>query len=54
MLYEVITDHSAWVAGAREHTFSGLVIDNWFFGVASVGADGNESTVVFPASGATN
>jgi len=47
-------DHSAWVAGAREHTFSGLVIDNWFFGVASVGADGNESTVVFPASGATN
>jgi len=47
-------DHSAWVAAAREHTFAGLVIDNWFFGVASVGVDGNESTVVFPASGATN
>ena len=41
-------DHSTWVGSAREHTFNGLVIDNWFFGVASVGRDGHESTVVFP------
>ena len=44
-------DHATWVGSAREHTFSGLVIDNWFFGVASVGRDGHESTVVFPTPG---
>jgi hypothetical protein len=26
----------------------GLVIDNYYFGVAAVAADGSESTVVFP------
>jgi hypothetical protein len=37
-----------WVGGATAHTFVGLVIDNYFFGVASVSRDGNESVVVFP------
>ncbi len=31
-----------------EYTLEGIVIDNFFFGVASVGKDGNESVVVFP------
>jgi Zn-dependent M28 family amino/carboxypeptidase len=44
-------DQSAWVGDVRTHTFTGLVIDNWFFGVASVGRDGNESPVVFPTPG---
>ncbi len=41
-------DHHAWVGAATEHTFHGLVIDNYFFGVASVSRDGNESAVAFP------
>ena len=32
-----------------EFTLEGIVIDNFFFGVASVGKDGNESVVVFPS-----
>jgi hypothetical protein len=32
----------------REFTLEGLVIDNYLFGVASVGHDGNESVVSFP------
>ncbi|MFW6198619.1 MAG: M28 family metallopeptidase, partial [Acidobacteriota bacterium] len=32
----------------REHTLEGLVIDNYLFGVAAVGPDGNESPVAFP------
>ena len=44
-------DRSAWVGLATEHTFEGLVIDNYFFGVASVGEDGSESVVVFPRAG---
>ena len=43
-------DHSEWVGAATSHTFAGRVIDNYFFGVASVGKDGNESVVVFPAT----
>lgn len=35
-------------AGAREHTLENIVIDNYFFGVASVANDGLESPVVFP------
>ena len=31
-----------------EFTLKGIVIDNYFFGVAAVGKDGNESLVVFP------
>jgi hypothetical protein len=36
---------------ATEYTFQGLVIDNYFFGVAAVARDGNESVVVFPSPG---
>jgi len=35
-------------ADAREHTLENVVIDNYFFGVASVANDGLESPVVFP------
>lgn len=41
-------DHSLDVGRVTSHRFDGLVIDNWFFGVASVGKDGMESVVVFP------
>ena len=41
-------DHSSWVGEATQHTFEGLIIDNYFFGVAAVGIDGSESVVVFP------
>ena len=49
-----IWDHSAFVTGGavKTYTFTGRVIDNYFFGVASVGKDGNESTIVFPTPGA--
>lgn len=33
---------------ARQHTLENVVIDNYFFGVASVANDGLESPVVFP------
>ena len=45
-------DQSAWVGDVRSYTFTGLTIDNYYFGVASVGRDGNESVVVFPTPGA--
>jgi Zn-dependent M28 family amino/carboxypeptidase len=41
-------DRSRWVGPETAHTFTGLVIDNYFFGVAAVGPDGHESVVVFP------
>jgi hypothetical protein len=44
-------NRSAWVGMATEYTFQGLVIDNYFFGVAAVARDGNESVVVFPSPG---
>ena len=36
------------VSGANAYTLEGIVIDNFLFGVAAVGHDGNESQVVFP------
>ena len=33
---------------ATQYTLKGIVIDNYFFGVAAVGKDGSESLVVFP------
>ncbi len=42
-------DFSRWVGDALEHTFDGIIIDNYFFGVASVSAAGHESVVVFPS-----
>ena len=44
-------DKSRWVGTATEHRFEGLVIDNYFFGVAAVGHDGNESVIAFQSSG---
>ncbi|MDE2996359.1 MAG: M28 family metallopeptidase [Bacteroidota bacterium] len=42
--------HSRFVpAGTTEFTLEGMVIDNFLYGVSSVGADGNESVVVFPS-----
>ena len=41
---------SRFVGDVTEFTFENLVIDNYLFGVASVGTDGNESVVVFPAA----
>jgi hypothetical protein len=41
-------DHSRWVGRTNSFTLENVVIDNWFFGVAAVGRDGNESLVVFP------
>ncbi|SFG49642.1 Peptidase family M28 [Algoriphagus hitonicola] len=41
-------DSFVYVSGVNEHTLEGIVIDNYYFGVAAVGKDGNESAVVFP------
>ncbi len=43
-------DHTRWVGQVTEHTFQGVIIDNYFFGVAAVGSGGNESVVVFPGT----
>ncbi|MDO1501022.1 M28 family peptidase [Winogradskyella maritima] len=41
-------DHSRYVGDVSEFTLEGIVIDNFLFGVTSVGKDGHESVVVFP------
>lgn len=41
-------DHSRYVGDVTEFTLDGIVIDNFYFGVASVDEDGFESVVVFP------
>ncbi|OZV68194.1 M28 family peptidase [Winogradskyella aurantia] len=43
-------EHSRYVGNVTEFTLEGIVIDNFYFGVASVGEDGHESVVVFPNS----
>ena len=43
--------HSQWVGDVGEYTLENVVIDNYFFGVAAVDEDGNESPVVFPGAG---
>ena len=40
--------YSRWAAGAGPLTLKGVVIDDWFFGVSAVSADGWESPVEFP------
>jgi hypothetical protein len=40
-------DHSRYVENT-EFTLDGIVIDNFYFGVAAVGENGHESVVVFP------
>ncbi len=44
-----IWDHSRYVGDVNEFTLDGIVIDNFFFGVAAVGSDGIESIVSFPS-----
>lgn len=41
-------DHSRYVGDVTEFTLEGIVVDNFLFGVAAVGADGHESIVAFP------
>ncbi len=43
-------DNSRYVGNVSEFTLDGIVIDNFFFGIASVGENGFESVVVFPNS----
>jgi hypothetical protein len=33
---------------AQRATLHDITVDDWFFGVSAVGADGHESPVVFP------
>ncbi len=40
--------HSRYVGDVTEFTLEGMVIDNYLYGVASVGVSGHESLVVFP------
>ena len=42
-------DHSRFVGNVTEFTLEDIVIDNFFFGVATVGKNGMESPVVFPS-----
>ena len=44
-------DRWIWVGGRTEATMTGLVVDNFFFGVAAVSTEGNESPVAFPIPG---
>lgn len=41
-------DHSRYVGDVSEYTLNGIIIDNYFFGIAAVGENGFESTVTFP------
>lgn len=41
--------YSRFVGNVNEFKLEGIVIDNYFFGVAAVGKDGHESVVVFPS-----
>ena len=43
-------DYSRYVENTTEFTLDGIVIDNFFFGIASVGENGFESVVTFPNS----
>jgi len=42
-------DHFKYVEDVNEVTLDGIVIDNFYFGVAAVGKNGHESVVVFPS-----
>ena len=43
-------DYSKYVSDITEYTLEGIVIDNYFFGVAAVGENMHESVVVFPGA----
>lgn len=42
-------DYSRYVGDVDNFTLEGIVIDNFYFGVATVGKNGHESVVVFPS-----
>ncbi len=42
-------DNFKYVKNTTEHSLKGIVIDNYFFGVAAIGKDGHESLVTFPS-----
>lgn len=42
-------DNSRFVGDVDSYTLKGIVIDNYYFGVSTVGKDGHESLVVFPS-----
>ena len=42
-------DHSRYVGDVSRFLLEGILIDNFFFGVAAVGKDGHESVIVFPS-----
>jgi hypothetical protein len=49
------TDSPTWdfwadAGAALRYVFTGRIVDNYYFGVAAVARDGNESVVVFPGS----
>jgi len=41
-------EYSRWVGDKTDITLQNIIIDNYLFGVSSVGHDGNESIVVYP------
>lgn len=41
---------SRWAGDAREITLENVVIDDWFFGVSAVSAEGYESPIVYPGA----
>ncbi|MBD0849183.1 M28 family peptidase [Maribacter arenosus] len=41
-------DYSRYVGNVSEFTLDGIVVDNYLFGISSVGVNGHESVVVFP------
>ena len=45
-----VWQHSRYVGDVSEFMLNGIVIDNFFFGVASVGKNGHESLVTFPST----
>lgn len=43
-------EFSRYVGNVTEHTLEGIVIDNYLFGVSTVGKDGHESIVAYPTT----
>lgn len=41
-------DNSRYIENTTEFTLNGIILDNYYFGIASVGENGYESPVVFP------
>jgi len=42
-------DHFKYIENTTAYTLEGIVVDNYFFGVAAIGKDGHESIVTFPS-----